>query len=234
MSDQKTPLIETRHLSKSYSDGDVHALVDVNLSIYNNEYVAIMGPSGCGKSTLLSLLGALDYPTSGEIMFEGLSIRKLPSLDQFRSEKVGFVFQSFYLLPTLSALENVQIPMFERHCSAREKIETATNLLEIVGMSHRMKHQPNQLSIGERQRVAIARSLANSPRILFADEPTGNLDSKTEDDILNLFGKLRKQRDMTLVVVTHSDEVARRAERIIRLKDGAVIDDGVVERSIGN
>lgn len=230
MNDQKTPLIETSHLSKSYSDGDVHALVDVNLSIYNNEYVAIMGPSGCGKSTLLSLLGALDYPTSGEIRFEGRSIRELPSLDEFRSEKVGFVFQSFYLLPTLSALENVQIPMFERPCSAREKIETATNLLEIVGMSHRMKHQPNQLSIGERQRVAIARSLANSPRILFADEPTGNLDSKTEDDILNLFGKLRKQRDMTLVVVTHSDEVARRAERIIRLKDGAVIDDAVVAR----
>ena len=230
MSDQQTPLIQTKKLCKSYSDGDVHALVDVNLSIYDNEYVAIMGPSGCGKSTLLSLLGALDYPTSGEILFEGQSIRQLPSLDQFRSEKIGFVFQSFYLLPTLTAIENVQIPMFEGPSKPRERIETATRLLETVGMSHRLKHQPNQLSIGERQRVAIARALANSPRILFADEPTGNLDSKTEDEILHLFGELQKQRNMTLVVVTHSDEVARRAERIIRLKDGAVIDDGVVVR----
>lgn len=221
---EKLPLIRTIGLSKSYSDGDVNALVDVNLSIEDNEYVAIMGPSGCGKSTLLSMLGALDYPTSGEVQYDGVSIRDLRSLDAFRSAQIGFVFQAFFLLPTLTALENVQIPMFERKCTSKERIDTARELLATVSMEHRANHLPNQLSIGERQRIAIARSLANSPKVLFADEPTGNLDSKTEIEILNLFEGLQQQRKMTLVVVTHSDEVARHAGRIIQLKDGKVVE----------
>jgi putative ABC transport system ATP-binding protein len=232
MSDlKKVPLIETIDLCKVYSDGAVNALKDVNIQIQHNEYVAIMGPSGCGKSTLLSMLGALDYPTTGDVLFAGKPIRQLPSLDQFRSQEIGFVFQAFFLLPTLTALENVQIPMFEMPHSSRERINIARDLLKVVGMEHRSSHLPAQLSIGERQRIAIARSLANSPSVLFADEPTGNLDSKNEVEILNLFESLQQDRQMTLVVVTHSDEVAKHAQRIIQLKDGQVIDQGLASHA---
>jgi putative ABC transport system ATP-binding protein len=193
-----------------------------------------MGPSGCGKSTLLSTLGALDLPTSGEILFDGESLASLGNLDRFRSEKIGFVFQSFYLLPTLSALENVQIPMFEGPLSARQRAAKAADLLKAVNMSHRTGHLPSRLSVGERQRVAIARSLANDPELLFADEPTGNLDSKTEREVLDLFARLHAERGMTLAMVTHSDEVAEHAMRVIRLRDGAVVDDGLASlRSVG-
>ncbi len=219
------PLIRTEKLTKSYTDGQVTALSDVNLTIRQNEYVAIMGPSGCGKSTLLSMLGALDRPTSGDIYFEGNPLSKMSNLDYFRSQTIGFVFQSFYLLPTLTAIENVQIPMFETNRTAAQRKSKAVELLELVGMSHRSNHLPNQLSIGERQRVAIARALGNDPKVLFADEPTGNLDSKTELDVLDLFADLQKNSDMTLIIVTHSDEVARKAARLIRLRDGQVVDD---------
>ena len=220
-------LVQTRDLTKIYPDGDVHALVEVNLAIGKGEYVAVMGPSGCGKSTLLATLGALDVPTSGEVIFDGTPLSSLGSLDRFRSREIGFVFQSFYLLPTLSALENVQIPMFEGTLSARARAEKARELLESVGMSHRASHLPMRLSVGERQRVAIARSLANDPQLLFADEPTGNLDSRTQDEVLELFAHLHAERGMTLVMVTHSEEVAAHAGRVIRFRDGRVVDDGL-------
>jgi putative ABC transport system ATP-binding protein len=218
-------LIRTENLCKTYPDGHVNALVNMNLTVHSGEYMAIMGPSGTGKSTLLNLLGALDRPTSGEIYFEGEPLSKHKDLDGFRSRKIGFVFQSFYLLPTLTALENVQIPMFEGAHSSKDRIERAAELLEAVGMSHRSKHLSSQLSVGERQRVAIARSLANEPKLLMADEPTGNLDSHTAEEILALFDRLHQERRMTLITVTHSEEVGERANRIIRLKDGEIVAD---------
>jgi putative ABC transport system ATP-binding protein len=224
------PLVRTEHLTKVYPDGEVNALRDVNIEIRRGEYVAIMGPSGSGKSTLLSMLGGLDRPTSGEVYFEGQPLSRLPSLDRFRSAKIGFVFQSFYLLPTLTALENVQIPMFEGQLPVKQRLARAKELLESVGMSHRADHLPSRLSVGERQRVAIARSLANDPLLLFGDEPTGNLDSKTADTILNLFARLHDEHGVTLVVVTHSDEVAERAERVIHIRDGQVAEDTLAQR----
>jgi len=217
-----TPLLRTERLGKTYPDGQVNALVDVSLSIRSGEFVAIMGASGCGKSTLLNLLGALDQPTSGEVYFEGQPLSAIPNLDRFRALKIGFVFQSFFLLPTLTALENVQVPMFEGPLSARQRIAKASELLELVGMSERARHRPGQLSVGQRQRVAIARALANDPVLLLADEPTGNLDSRTAAAVLDLFAHLHRDKGMTLVLVTHGQEVADRAERIIRMRDGRI------------
>jgi putative ABC transport system ATP-binding protein len=219
-------LLRTLHLSKLYPDGHVNALVDVDVSITRGEYVAIMGPSGGGKSTLLNLLGALDRPTSGEILFEGRPLSAAKDLDRIRAQKVGFIFQSFFLLPTLTASENVQIPMFESALPAARRAERAAELLAAVGMSHRADHLPSQLSGGERQRVAIARALANDPVLLLADEPTGNLDSKTAADVLDRFSQLHDHRGMTILVVTHSQEVAERADRIIHMRDGRVVDVG--------
>jgi putative ABC transport system ATP-binding protein len=216
------PLLRTDRLCKTYPDGQVNALVDVSLTIGRGEYVAIMGASGSGKSTLLNLLGALDSPTSGEVFFEGQPLSAIPDLDRFRAEKIGFVFQSFFLLPTLSALENVQIPMFEGPLAARQRVVKACELLALVGMSHRLHHRPPQLSVGERQRVAIARALANDPGLMLADEPTGNLDSLSQAEVLDLFSHMHRDRGMTLVLITHGQEVADRAERIIRMRDGRI------------
>lgn len=215
-------VIEVKNVSRVYTDGAVRALGDVSLKIHRGEYVAIMGPSGSGKSTLLNLLGALDRPTSGEIYFEGEPLSRQRDLDSFRAKKIGFVFQSFFLLPTLTAIENVQVPMFETSLTSAQRIEKAKALLEQVGMSHRANHMPLKLSVGERQRVAIARALANDPSVLLADEPTGNLDSKSGAEILQLFDDLHRKRGMTLVVITHSPEVGQRAERIIWIQDGQV------------
>ena len=217
-----TPLLRTERLGKTYPDGQVNALVEIDLSIRRGEFVAIMGTSGCGKSTLLNLLGALDQPTSGDVYFEGQPLSAIPNLDRFRARKIGFVFQSFFLLPTLTALENVQVPMFEGPLSARQRIAKASELLELVGMSERARHRPGQLSVGQRQRVAIARALANDPVLLLADEPTGNLDSRTAAAVLDLFAHLHRDKGMTLVLVTHGQEVADRAERIIRMRDGRI------------
>ncbi len=225
MSDRQ-PLFRTINLTKLYSDGNVTALVDANLEIPQGQFVAIMGPSGSGKSTLLNLLGALDRPSSGEVFFQGHSLSKMRDLDQFRACQLGFVFQSFYLLPTLTAAENVQVPMFEAGLRAAERVRRATELLELVGLSHRAGHLPRQLSVGERQRVAIARALANRPPVLLADEPTGNLDSQNTAQVLALFEELHRRQQLTIILVTHSSEVAERAERIIRLRDGRVIADG--------
>jgi putative ABC transport system ATP-binding protein len=222
---ERPSLLAAEHLGKTYPDGQVAALVDVSVTIRSGEYVAVMGPSGSGKSTLLNLLGALDRPDTGAILFEGAPLSRWGPLDQFRSQKVGFVFQSFHLLPTLTALENVQVPMFEGRLGAAGRARKARELLEAVGMQHRASHLPSRLSIGERQRVAIARSLANDPVLLLADEPTGNLDSQNATAVLDLFAALQRNRGLTLVVVTHSPEVAARAGRTLHLRDGRLVRD---------
>jgi putative ABC transport system ATP-binding protein len=219
-----TPVIlRVDRVGRTYSDGAVTALHEVSLEICRGEYVAIMGPSGSGKSTLLNLLGTLDRPTSGDLYFEGQPLSQLHDLDAFRSRKIGFVFQSFYLLPTLTAVENVQIPMFETGTSPAQRVKKAHQLLQSVSMGHRADHLPTQLSVGERQRVAIARALANDPPLLLADEPTGNLDSRSGNDVLNLFDELHRKQGKTLIVITHSQEVAEHAERIIWIRDGRIV-----------
>lgn len=222
-------LLFASDLHKTYPDGKVHALNGITLGVRDAEYVAITGPSGCGKSTLLNLLGVLDRPDSGEVYFRGKSLTKSRDLDQFRARQIGFVFQSFFLLPALTARENVQVPMFEGPTrSVRERERKADELLELVGMSGRATHRPVQLSVGERQRVALARALANDPVLLLADEPTGNLDSENAARVLDLLTQLQRERQLAMIVVTHSAEVAERADRIVRIKDGRVIDDGVM------
>ena len=217
--------IEARALSRSYEKGRIHALRGVDLCIMAGEFVAIVGPSGSGKSTLLHLLGALDRPTSGEILFEGEPLSRLSDLSAFRARAIGFIFQSYHLLPTLTALENVQIPMFEKGWPVSRRRERARELLTRVGLAERLHQLPAQLSGGERQRVAIARSLANEPRLLLADEPTGNLDSANALATLGLLEDLQRENGMTLIVVTHDSEVAARARRKVRLFDGQVVED---------
>lgn len=224
------PFIRCEHLNKVYPDGNVAAVVDVNLNIPKGEYVAIMGPSGCGKTSLLNLIGGLDRPDSGEVCFEGQPFSQMRDLDTVRSRHIGFVFQAFNLLPTLTAIENVQIPMFEGPLSAAERLQKAEELLTSTGVSHRRNHLPNKLSAGERQRVAIARALANDPVLLLADEPTGNLDSRTGEEVLVLFRRLHEERHMTLIVVTHSQDVAHQAQRIIRMRDGRIVEDSPTTR----
>ncbi len=214
------PMLRVVNVSRSYDGGTVQAVCDVSLTIHKGEHLAIMGPSGSGKSTLLNLLGALDLPTSGDIDFEGQSLCKRTDLDRFRASTLGFVFQSFYLLPTLTALENVQIPMFESSLRARQRVQKAAELLNLVGMSHRAGHLPAKLSVGERQRVAIARALANDPKLLLADEPTGNLDSVSGSIVLDLFDRLHHDHGLTLVVITHDAQVAARAQRTVWIRDG--------------
>jgi putative ABC transport system ATP-binding protein len=219
-------LLRADRLHKTYPDGKVHALNGVTLALAEGEYVAITGPSGCGKSTLLNVLGALDRPDSGEVHFKGEPLSKRRDLDRFRARQIGFVFQSFFLLPTLTSRENVQVPMFEGpRLSARERAKKADDLLELVGMARRAGHRPSQLSVGERQRVALARAMANDPVLLLADEPTGNLDSENAAHVLDLFDAFQRDRGLTLVVVTHSQEVAERAGRVVKMRDGSVVAD---------
>ncbi len=213
------PILQAVHVSRRYPDGQISAVDDLSLDIHSGEYLAIMGASGSGKSTLLNMLGGLDLPSEGDIRFRGRSLADI-DLDEYRSRHVGFVFQSFYLLPTLTALENVQVPMFETRRSVRERQLKARELIATVGLAQRASHLPQRLSVGERQRVAIARALANDPEVLLADEPTGNLDSRNGQDVLDLFDQLHAQRQMTLVVITHSIEVARRAQRVVWIRDG--------------
>jgi ABC-type lipoprotein export system ATPase subunit len=213
-------------LERTFPDGVVRALRGVSLQVARRESVAITGPSGCGKSTLLYLLGGLDVPTSGEVRFDGTPLATLDP-DTFRARKIGFVFQSFHLLPTLTAVENVQVPMFEADLPRAARARRAGSLLDEVGLSHRRGQFPNRLSVGERQRVAIARALANEPVLLLADEPTGNLDSVNQEEVLQLLQQLRRERGLTLVIVTHSAEVAAAADRTIRLRDGKIASPGV-------
>jgi len=215
-----TPQLEVRNLRKTYDEGRIEALRGVDLAISAGEYVAISGPSGSGKSTLLQLLGGLDTPTSGEVRFQDEVLGKAIDLDTYRSRQVGFIFQAFYLLPTLRAIENVQVPMLALAEHSNNRAKRAQSLLHEMGLDHRLNQYPNELSAGERQRVAIARSLANEPAILLADEPTGNLDSVNSAHIMEILLSIQKQRGMTLIVVTHDDEIARRAPRHIRIRDG--------------
>ncbi|SIN90145.1 putative ABC transport system ATP-binding protein [Singulisphaera sp. GP187] len=215
-------LLRGEALTRVYPDGAVQALRGVSITVAHHESVAITGPSGCGKSTLLHLLGGLDQPTSGEVYFEGNRLRDL-DLDTFHARRIGFIFQSFHLLPTLTAVENVQVPMFEGPWPRLERTARAARLLEEVGLGHRRNHLPSRLSVGERQRVAIARALANEPTLILADEPTGNLDSVSQTEVLELLDRLRRERSLTLIVVTHSPEVAAWADRILKLRDGRVV-----------
>jgi putative ABC transport system ATP-binding protein len=219
-------LLRAEGVSRFYPDGQISALRDVSIEIRRGEYVAVMGPSGSGKSTLLNVLGGLDRPSRGEVYFEGQPLGAMRSLDRYRSQKLGFVFQSFHLLPVLTALENVQIPMFETGLSGRRRAEKARELLELVGLGPRADHLPQQLSVGERQRVAVARALANDPALILADEPTGNLDSQSAAGVFDLFARLHAERGVTLVVVTHDAELARRAQRVVRMQDGRVVEPG--------
>ena len=214
--------LEGRGLFKSYDEGRIEALRGVDISISAGEYVAITGPSGSGKSTLLHLLGGLDSPTSGEVLFKNERLGSVIDLDTYRSQHVGFIFQSFHLMPTLRALENVQVPMLGCKRKGQNCAGRAQQLLKEMGMDHRMDQYPNQLSAGERQRVAIARALANEPEILLADEPTGNLDSVNTARTMEILTGIQKQRGMTLIVVTHENEVAHAAARQIRIRDGRV------------
>lgn len=218
-----SPILEARNLHKQYDDGRIQALRGVDLSITAGEFVAITGHSGSGKSTLLHLLGGLDTPTGGEVLFRGAPLGSSMNLDTYRCYHVGFIFQAFYLLPTLRASENVQTPMLAAKEGTASRQERAEALLREVGLEHRMHQHPNKLSAGERQRVAIARALANKPSILLADEPTGNLDSANSERIMEILTGIQKARGMTLVIVTHEDEIANTAPRHIRIRDGKVV-----------
>ena len=219
-------LLFADRLVKTYPDGDVHALNGVSLGVREGEFVAITGPSGCGKSTLLNMLGALDRPDQGEVYFRGKPLSQEKNLDHFRARQIGFIFQSFFLLPSLTARENVQVPMYEGPiASVSERVKKADELLELVGMARRARHRPNKLSVGERQRVAIARALANDPALLLADEPTGNLDSDNSVHVMDLLLSFQRDRGLALLVVTHSNEIAERADHIVRIKDGKVLED---------
>jgi len=216
------PQLEVRNLRKSYDDGRIEALRGVDLTIQAGEYIAISGASGSGKSTLLQLLGGLDVPTSGEVLFENAILGTTINLDEYRAHRIGFVFQAFYLLPTLRAIENVQVPMMGVSSNSSSRADRAEALLRELGLEHRLTQYPNELSAGERQRVAIARALANNPSILLADEPTGNLDSVNSARIMEILTGIQKKRGMTLIIVTHENDIANAAPRHIRIRDGKV------------
>ncbi len=222
-------MIELENVSKIYKMGltKVYALNEINLQIQAGEMVAVMGPSGSGKSTLMAILGCLDIPSKGIYRLEGEPVEKLNDnqLAQVRSQKVGFVFQQFNLLSRTNALENVMLPLLYDGVHGKARVEKAKAALETVGLADRMYHNPNQLSGGEQQRVAIARALVNDPTILLADEPTGNLDTKTGEEIIGLFQKLHTEKGQTVVYVTHDSFIARHTQRIIRLVDGKIISD---------
>jgi putative ABC transport system ATP-binding protein len=222
------PIIDINNLQKTYYMGTqtVHALKEVSLAINRNEYVALMGPSGSGKSTLMNLLGCLDTPTSGQYILnnQDVSILTDSELAQIRNKEIGFVFQTFNLLPRLSSLDNVALPLVYAGFSKAERLEKAESVLEAVGLADRMDHKPNELSGGQRQRVAVARALVNDPAIILADEPTGNLDTKTSVEIMGLFEKIHDAGN-TIILVTHEPDIAEHAHRIVRLRDGLIETD---------
>jgi putative ABC transport system ATP-binding protein len=229
------PVIELRRIARLYEMGveRIYALRDVSLKIYRNEYVAIMGPSGSGKSTLMNLIGCLDTPTSGKYFFSGELVSEMDDVDlaAIRNQQIGFVFQTFNLLPRSDALHNVELPLIYSGVSSSERRERAMQALDHVGLTDRMTHRPNELSGGQRQRVAIARALVTDPAIILADEPTGNLDTRTGQDIMRLFEELWRQGN-TIILVTHEEDIARHAARIIRVRDGMIESDGPNERRV--
>jgi len=218
-------LIELHNVEKEYVMGDVklRVLKGINLKVKKSEIAAIMGPSGSGKSTMLHILGCLDRPTKGKVIIDGVDVSKLDddSLAKIRREKIGFIFQFFNIIPIFTALENVELPMI--FSKRPDRMERAKELLKAVGLQQRMSHHPSQLSGGETQRVSIARALANDPKLILADEPTGNLDSKYGEEIMDILIKLNKEKGTTLLLITHDISVAKYAERIIRLKDGMIV-----------
>ncbi len=227
-------IIKIEHIAKIYTVGieKVYALRDVSLEINRNEYVSIMGPSGSGKSTLMNILGCLDTPTSGLYLFEGENVSDMNDnqLAEIRNRKIGFVFQTFNLLPRSTALHNVELPLIYAGVRKAERLERAKIALEKVGLGDRMEHKPNELSGGQRQRVAIARALVTNPSIILADEPTGNLDSKTGNEIMKLFKELHDNGN-TIILVTHEQEIAENANRIIKIRDGLIESDTELKKS---
>ncbi|MFN2430342.1 MAG: ABC transporter ATP-binding protein [Cryomorphaceae bacterium] len=221
-------MISVRDLAKIYQIGtqEVHALRSVDLDIIENEYVALMGPSGSGKSTLMNILGCLDTPSRGTYLLNGNDVSDMEDDDlaEVRNREIGFVFQTFNLLPRYSALENVALPLIYKGVGKAERRERAREVLEMVGLADRMDHKPNELSGGQRQRVAVARALVNKPSIILADEPTGNLDTKTSHEIMALLDEIH-QNGNTIILVTHEEDIAERARRIVRLRDGLVESD---------
>jgi putative ABC transport system ATP-binding protein len=233
----KTPVIDVKGITKTYKMGDieVHALQGVSLSIYPGELVAIMGPSGSGKSTLMNVIGCLDQPTSGSYKLDGVDVEQMneDQLAEVRNRKIGFVFQSFNLLRRTSAIDNVEQPMIYAGISGKERRERAKAALEAVGLGTRVKHHSSELSGGQQQRVAIARSLVNNPAIILADEPTGNLDSKSGAEIMCLFQTLNEQKGITVIFVTHDPRIADHCRRVIRIADGVIVgDDAIAEQRL--
>ena len=221
-------IIELKGINKIYRTDEVEtqALENVNLQVNKGEFLSIMGPSGCGKSTLLNIMGLLDAPTSGSILIDGTATEKLSdkALAAFRNEKLGFVFQSFHLINSLNVIDNVKVPLLYRKMSDSKREELAKQVLERVGLSHRMRHMPTQLSGGQCQRVAIARAIVGNPEIILADEPTGNLDSKMGAEIMELLQELNKQDGRTIVMVTHNEAQAKLTDRVIRFFDGRQVE----------
>ena len=226
-------LIRITDLNKIYDSGavQVHALKNINLTIERGEFVAIMGHSGSGKSTLMNILGCLDRPSSGTYLLDGIDISQQSNdaLSDVRNQKIGFVFQAFNLIPRTSTLKNVELPMIYGRVPGKARVERAKMLLEKVGLGQRLEHMPNELSGGQKQRVAIARALANEPPILLADEPTGNLDSASTIEIMELFTQLNRE-GVTVIIVTHEDDVAAFTERVLWFEDGQLVDDRKVEK----
>ena len=228
------PLVETNSLQKTYclGESEVHALNKVSVKIEAGEFVAVMGPSGSGKSTFMNVIGCLDEPTGGRYLLDGIDVSKMDrdALAQIRNQKIGFVFQGFNLLSRTTALENVEVPMLYNNTPPRERRNKARQALKALGLEGREHHHPNQLSGGQQQRVAIARALVNEAPLLLADEPTGNLDTKTSVEIMELFVRLNEENKITIVLVTHEPDIARFSKRIIRFLDGKVISDEVAVR----
>ena len=221
------PIVQVENLTKIYGSGEtaVRALDGLSVEVQTGEFVAVMGPSGCGKSTLLNMLGALDQPTEGTVRVAGEDLSNLKNVDRFRARTVGFVFQLHNLLPTMTAQENVEVPLQGQINSRKERKERAAHLMALVGLADRRDHLPGQLSGGQRQRVAIARSLANSPSLILADEPSGALDSQSSGEVLSLLAELNRSQGTSIIVVTHDRRVAQATQRILRMQDGKIVSD---------
>ena len=228
-------IIQLRGIHKSYFMGkqEIHVLKGITIDIFKNEYVALMGPSGSGKSTLMNILGCLDSPSAGSYVLNGLDVSKMPDDDlaEVRNQEIGFVFQQFNLLPRMTALENVALPLVYAGMQKKRRMEQALQVIKKVGLEDRSHHKPNEMSGGQGQRVAIARALVNNPSIILADEPTGNLDSRTSVEIMEIFNTIHAAGN-TVILVTHEEDIARYAHRIIRLRDGVIETDTVKERSL--